>query len=148
VFWSADHQSVETGNYSRIIIIKMDLETQGVLMWTGFISVQAQVRSCEYAEETLGSIHCEETASQTEGHSSSWNALHIIQNWGPCCLFVYRRIKLKWIRLQKLLSHYTHTHYIYIYIYIYIYKLVNDTYSTYRYMPNNRQRIILKIGAI
>ena len=34
----------------------MDLETQGVLTWT--ISVQAQVRSCEYAEETLGSIHC------------------------------------------------------------------------------------------
>jgi hypothetical protein len=30
----------------------MDLETYGVLMWTGFISVQAQVRSCEYAEET------------------------------------------------------------------------------------------------
>jgi hypothetical protein len=36
----------------------MDLETQDVMMWTGFISVQAQVRSCEYAEETLGSIHC------------------------------------------------------------------------------------------
>jgi len=36
----------------------MDLETQGVLMWTVFISVQAQMRSCEYVEETLGSIHC------------------------------------------------------------------------------------------
>lgn len=25
--------------------------------------------------------------------------------------------------------------------------LVNDPYSTYRYMPNNRQRVFLKIGA-
>ena len=41
----------------------------------------------------------------------------------------------------------THTH-IYIYIYIYISMLVNDTYSTYRYMPNNRQTVFLKIGAI
>jgi hypothetical protein len=49
----------------------MYLETQGVLMWTGFISVQARVRPCEYGEETLGSIHYGEIASQTEGHSSS-----------------------------------------------------------------------------
>jgi hypothetical protein len=36
----------------------MDLETQDVIMWAGFISVQAQVRSYEYAAETLVSIHC------------------------------------------------------------------------------------------
>lgn len=49
----------------------MDLKTQGVLMWTGFISVQARVRPCDYGEETLGSIHCGEIASQTEGQISS-----------------------------------------------------------------------------
>jgi hypothetical protein len=90
--------------------IKIDLETQGVLMWTGFISVQTQVRFCEHAEETLGSIHCGKLLHKLKDTVLHEMLCHVIQNWHSSCLFVYRRVKLKWVRLQQLLSHYTHRH--------------------------------------
>jgi len=84
VFWSADHHSVETENCSRIIITKIELETQGVLMWTEFISVQTQVRSCEYSEETLGSIHCGKLLHKLKNTVLHEMLCHVIQNCNSC----------------------------------------------------------------
>jgi len=95
----------------------MDLETQGVLMWTGFISLQAQVRSCEYAEETLGSILCGKLLHKLKDTMLHEMLCHVIQNSHSCRLEKSEAETNKTPTITKPLHAHTYTHtQIYIYI--------------------------------
>lgn len=73
----------------------MDLETQDVMMRTAFVSGQVQLRPCEYAEETMGSINCGKLLHKLADTILHEMLCYVIQNCHSCCSFVYRRVKLK-----------------------------------------------------